>query len=86
VPDAGLFPASDARYPQNALPCLAIVLNNYHIASNQVLEVEMKEQNEKAGCLEKDVLYPHGSEFCKDMFWEAYCFKCLDGKWETRVE
>jgi hypothetical protein len=39
----------------------------------------MGEQKEKSGCLENDVIYPHGSEYCMDI----YCFKCVDGEWET---
>ncbi len=40
----------------------------------------MAEQEEKTGCLENGVIYPHGSEDCLDV----YCFKCIDGEWETR--
>jgi len=38
----------------------------------------MAGQKEKMGCLEDEVIYPHGWEYCLD----AYCFKCIDGKWE----
>jgi hypothetical protein len=39
----------------------------------------MAEQEEKSGCLENGIIYPHGSEDCLDV----YCFKCIDGEWET---
>ena len=51
--------------------------------SNCVQEVEMDEQKEKSGCLDHKIMYPHGSEFCKDVFWDVYCFECVDGRWET---
>ncbi len=41
----------------------------------------MAEQKQKSGCLEDGVIYPNGSESCMDI----YCFKCVDGKWETRA-
>jgi len=39
----------------------------------------MAGQKEKMGCLEDEVIYPHGWEYCKDI----YCFNCVDGRWET---
>jgi len=38
----------------------------------------MAGKKEQKGCLEDEVTYPHGWEYCLD----AYCFKCIDGKWE----
>ena len=39
----------------------------------------MAGHEEEKGCLEDGVIYPHGWEYCMDV----YCFKCVDGKWET---
>lgn len=39
----------------------------------------MADNKEKSGCLDNEIMYPHGSENCKDV----YCFKCVDGQWET---
>lgn len=47
--------------------------------SNHAWEVEMDEQKEKSSCSENGIIYPHGSEYCMDV----YCFKCVDGEWET---
>ena len=45
----------------------------------------MDDQKEKSGCLDNDKMYPQGSELCKDLYWDEYCFKCVDGKWESRI-
>ena len=45
----------------------------------------MAEEIEKANCSDHDETYPHGSEFCKDVYWDVYCFKCDDGKWKVNM-
>jgi hypothetical protein len=46
----------------------------------------MEEQKEKSGCLDQEIMYPHRSKFCKDLYWDEYCFECVDGKWERILE
>ena len=38
----------------------------------------MNEEQGKRGCRDDEWVYPHGSEFCKDM----YCIRCVDGTLE----
>ena len=38
----------------------------------------MPELQERSGCVEDEILYPEGYEYCRDV----YCFKCLGGEWE----
>jgi hypothetical protein len=38
----------------------------------------MPEMQENGSCLEDDVLYPDGHEYCLDV----YCFKCTNGEWK----
>ena len=40
----------------------------------------MDEENGKRGCEDNGFIYPHGSEFCKDV----YCIRCVDGNLELR--
>ncbi len=42
----------------------------------------MDKEKEKSGCLDHETMYPHGSKFCKDGYWDEYCFECNDGKLE----
>jgi hypothetical protein len=46
----------------------------------------MEDQKEKKSCLDDEIMYPHGSKSCKDLYWDDYCFKCNDGKWEMQLE
>jgi len=39
----------------------------------------MAEKDQKNSCSDEDIMFPHGSESCKDV----YCFICNDGKWEA---
>jgi len=43
----------------------------------------MVEQEQKSGCAEDGRMYPHGSKLCKEIFWDVYCLKCVDGQWEA---
>jgi hypothetical protein len=63
-----------------------MVLTNCTIGSIQEQEVEMEDQKEKKSCLDDEIMYPHGSKSCKDLYWDDYCFKCNDGKWEMQLE
>jgi hypothetical protein len=54
---------------------------NDGVNSNQVQEVKMDEQKERSSCLLQEITYPHGSQSCKNLYWDEYCFECVDGTW-----
>jgi len=63
-----------------SLAAAGIHFYNYigHIGGpDRTQEVAMAEEKGKKGCEDNGITYPHGSEFCKDV----YCIQCVDGIW-----
>ncbi len=42
----------------------------------------MDEENRKNSCRDNDTIYPHGMEFCHDV----YCIRCEDGVLELHPQ
>jgi hypothetical protein len=78
--------AADSGFKlKSVLPSLVLILTICTGVFNLAQEVKMDENKEKSGCLDQDKMYPHGSKICKDIYWDEYCFKCVDGKWEAHA-
>jgi hypothetical protein len=45
----------------------------------------MGEEKEK-DCWDDGTIRLNGTKFCKEIFWDIYCFRCVDGEWEELIE
>ena len=46
----------------------------------------MDEQTDGKSCMDQEIKYSHGAKFCRELYWDVYCFECVDGKWKRAQE